>query len=128
MGENISPSKSTGLVTVQIHGLRVMARIGVHESEQITRQELVLHAALRYDATRAARSDALADAFDYQALTRRLCETAEQSDCDLLERLLDHLLMVMMEDERVLWSSLEIVKPGALARAQSVSLSGERSR
>lgn len=111
---------------IQIKNLRITALIGVHEWEKNRPQELIINAALDYDASDAAASDRLKDAIDYQAITRRLAAIAHERRHKLLETLAQKMLDSLLADERITYACVEIDKPGALALADSVSVKTER--
>ncbi|MBI1388340.1 MAG: dihydroneopterin aldolase [bacterium] len=113
---------------IRIKNLRVPASVGVHAWEKDAVQTLVINVELEFDGGAAASSDRLKDAVDYQEITRRLVEETRRAHVHLLEALADRLLDLLMKDERVASAAIEIDKPGALALAESVSVSASRRR
>jgi D-erythro-7,8-dihydroneopterin triphosphate epimerase len=85
---------------------------------------------LEFDGSKAAQSDRIEDSVDYKELTKRIVGEVEQSSFQLIEALANHVLGIVMADERVRRAEVEIDKPGALRFAESVSVScsAERSR
>ena len=113
---------------VKIKNLRLRAIIGVNEWERIAPQEVVLNIELEYDASKAAASDAIADAVDYHALKQRILEGVEKSNFLLLEKLAGHVLGIVMSDARIARATVEIDKPHALRFADSVSVTASAKR
>ncbi|MCA9521023.1 MAG: dihydroneopterin aldolase [Myxococcales bacterium] len=113
---------------IAVKNLRLRSVIGAHPWERDHPRELVLNLQLSYDARRAAESDSLGDAVDYDRLCRSLQEVAEASSYFLLEALIDALLTRVMSDPRVTSCRLELDKPHALPFAESVALIEERRR
>lgn len=114
--------------TVFIEGLRVDALIGVHDRERLAPQPLLLDIRMRFDNRAAAASDALADALDYEAVARRLCDYASGTGFALVETLAERcaaLLLAEFAADRV-W--LKLSKPGALANAAAVGVEIQRER
>ena len=114
--------------TVFIEGLRVDAVIGVHARERHAPQPLRLDIRLRFDNRAAAASDALADALDYEAVARRLCDYAAGTGFALVETLAERCAALVLDEfaaDRV-W--LKLSKPGALANAAAVGVEIERGR
>jgi len=72
---------------VYIHGLCVDAVIGVHPWERCVHQQLVIDLDMACDAARAARSDAIEDALDYQVVAERVRELVAAGRYRLLEAL-----------------------------------------
>lgn len=111
-----------------VKNLRLRSVIGANPWERDHPRELVLNAQLSYDARRAAESDDLREAVDYDRLCRGLQAVAENSQFFLLEALIDALAAHVMSDPRVAHCRLELDKPHALPFAESVALIEERRR
>lgn len=107
---------------VYIRGLRAQAVIGVYEWERHIRQTLVLDLEMASDTARAARTDQIADALDYAALSGRVVALVEGSDYQLLESLADAVARMIMRDFGVPWLRLRLSKPGAVAEAEDVGV------
>lgn len=73
--------------TVELRGLRLLARLGVLPEERERAQPVEIDLDLVVDLQDAARSDALADTVDYGALCDRVAEVVAAGHVDLLERL-----------------------------------------
>jgi D-erythro-7,8-dihydroneopterin triphosphate epimerase len=115
-------------MTIRIKNLRVKTIVGVQEWERSQQQEVVLNLAIDFDAAAAASSDDLADTLDYKALKRRIIEHVEQSRCQLLERLAQEVLGIVMSDPKTVAAQVEIDKPHALRFADSVSVTARATR
>lgn len=111
---------------IYIHGLRVETVIGIHAWERHVRQELVIDLEMAWDCTRAARSDAIADALDYQRVAERVRELAAAQSCGLVETLAEAIVRLLREEFCVPWLRLKIGKPGAVAAARDVGVIIER--
>ncbi len=107
---------------VYIRGLRAQAVIGVYEWERHIRQAVVLDLELASDTARAARTDQIADALDYAALSARVVALVEASEYQLLESLADAVAGMIMQDFGVPWLRLRLSKPGAVAAADDVGV------
>ena len=73
--------------TVFIKGLQATSVIGCYDWERDIRQTLVVDIELKADFTRAAQTDALADALDYAAISQRVIAVCDESRYQLLEAL-----------------------------------------
>jgi dihydroneopterin aldolase len=111
---------------VYIRGLRVDAVIGVHPWERTLRQTLVFDLELASDAAVAAASDALADALDYDAVSRRVREVAAANDCQLLETLAIRVADALRAEFALPWLRLRLDKPGAVPGTKAVGVLIER--
>lgn len=117
------------MATIQIRDLAVQAIIGIHNGERAAKQALIVNVSLDYDAEKAAQSDDMAFAVDYQAIEQRVVKSVENSHFFLVERLAKEILAVVMEDIRVTGAVVTIDKSKALqhARSVAVTMSARRS-
>ncbi|MDP8243774.1 MAG: dihydroneopterin aldolase [Candidatus Hinthialibacter antarcticus] len=113
---------------IRIKNLRIPAEVGVHAWEHGAPQLVVINVLLEYDASDAAKSDALKHSVDYQLMTQKISEAVRAVHFHLLERMAEHVLQIMMEDERIILAEVEIDKPDALTLADSVSVSARAHR
>ena len=113
---------------IHIQDLSVRAIIGANSWERTNKQDLVIGIILEYDSTKAAKTDALSDALDYEVLSKKVIKLVEGSRCLLLEKLAAKVLTAVMADARVEWASVKLDKPHAIAQAKCVSLELSRQR
>lgn len=111
---------------VFIRGLRLNACIGIHDWEKQQRRPLVLDLELGCDVARAAASDCIADALDYEAVTRRLSALVEANDAELVETLAERCADLLREEFGVPWLRLRLNKPGAVGAGIDVGVEIER--
>lgn len=108
--------------TIQIRGLKVEALIGVHAWERQLPRPLLIDLELATDIARAAASDKLADALDYQAVADAVAAFVAASRLQLVETLAEQLAAKLRQDFHLPWLRLTVHKPGAVAAAQDVSV------
>lgn len=113
---------------ITIKNLRVPTTIGVYEHEQKGPRELVLQVNLTYDHRKAAESDRLSDALDYESIVYRITQHVQHKRYNLLERFAAEVADEIMRDVRILELVLSVEKPGALPSADSVMITEHRSR
>lgn len=113
---------------IRIKDLRLRTIIGVADWERKERQDVVINAEIEFDGSRAAQTDKIEDTVNYRDITKRIVAEVEASDYQLLERLVDRVLGLVLEDERVRRATVEIDKPQALRFADSVSISASAER
>lgn len=113
---------------VFIEGLEVSATIGCHPWERRGPRPLVVDLELAYDNRRAATSDALADALDYETLAQRIATLASESDCELIETFAERCAQQLLRESGAEWLRLRVAKPGAVRGARTVGVSIERGR
>jgi len=113
------------MITVELHGLRVFGRHGVHEHEQREGQDFLFDVDL--DVGDRGTSDSLEDAVDYSAVARAVQEHSDAHRYDLLEALAtavaDELLRRFAAERVVVRVTKPDVKPGGLEGIAGVSVS-----
>jgi len=113
---------------VYLRGLRVDAVIGVHPWERRLRQTLVFDLDLATNVSRAAASDSLADALDYDAIARGVRAEVAASECQLLETLASRVADALIAKFAIAWLRLRLDKPGAVPSTSAVGVMIERGR
>ena len=112
--------------TVFIRGLRIDTVIGVYDWERDIRQTLVLDLELASDNRAAAATDGIAEAVDYDAISKRLLAYTQASEFQLIETLAERLAEIVLSEFPVPWLRLALGKPGAVAEAEDVGVIIER--
>ena len=108
--------------TVFISGLKAASVIGCYDWERDIRQTLLIDLELKADFTRAAQTDALADALDYAAISQRVIAVCDESRFQLLEALAEHLAAIVLAEFSIERLRMTIAKPGAVAEAEGVGV------
>lgn len=111
---------------VFVHGLEVQAVIGVHASERLAPRPLRIDLDVACDAARAARTDELALAVDYDALARSVAQHVGTLAPRLLETLAEEVAAHVLARFAVPWVRVRVVKPGVVPQAQAVGVVVER--
>jgi 7,8-dihydroneopterin aldolase/epimerase/oxygenase len=114
--------------TIAIHGLKVETLIGHHDWERQLPRTLLLDLELATDVARVAKTDALADALDYQAVADAAKAFVEESRVTLIETLAEQLAQKLLADFPTMRVKLTVHKPGAVPGTQSVNVTVERTR
>ena len=113
---------------VFITGLRATAVIGIYDWEREIRQNLRLDLEMQTDIRRAAASEDIADALDYEKISNRVRDFVEQSEFLLVETLAEQLAGLLIAEFNVPWLRLSVHKPGAIEFADDVGVVIERQR
>jgi 7,8-dihydroneopterin aldolase/epimerase/oxygenase len=111
---------------VFIRGLRLQTIVGVHPWERTTPRSVILDLELATDCARAAATDAIADALDYDAVARRLTRLLAESRFELVESLAERCVSVLREEMGIPWVRLTLNKPGAIGEGIDVGVVVER--
>ena len=112
--------------TVYIEGLKTDAVIGVYDWERSIRQTLVLDLELASDNRAAAATDGIADAVDYDAISKRILAYVQASEFELIETLAERVADIVLSEFNIPWLRLKLSKPGAVAEAKDVGVIIER--
>jgi dihydroneopterin aldolase/D-erythro-7,8-dihydroneopterin triphosphate epimerase len=113
---------------VMIKDLSVQGIIGINPEERVTKQEILVNATLWVYTRDAAKSDDIQDAVNYRTITKRMIAHIEDGEPMLVERLVQELADICLEDDRVHKVEISVEKPGALRHARSVGIKITRSR
>ena len=113
---------------IRVKNLRLRTIIGFKEWEREKKQNIVINITILTDAEAAAATDDISDSIDYKELTKRVISEVETTNFNLLERLADFILDIVMEYTLIREATVEIDKPMALRFADSVSVELTRKR
>ncbi len=111
---------------VFLHGLRIDTVIGVYDWEREITQTLTLDLDMASDVARAAATDAIADALDYNAVAQRVTAFVAQSRYQLVETLAEDVAALIMKEFGVPWLRLRVNKRGAVENAGDLGVLIER--
>lgn len=111
-----------------IKDLLLRAIIGINGDERVNRQDVLINLTLQTDTRAAGRSDDIADAVNYKAITKQVIELVETSQFFLVEKMAEEIARLCLIDSRVQRVWIRVEKPTALRFASSVGVSIERSR
>ena len=112
-----------GLRHVFVNRLAVSARIGIHPHERAAAQTIwvSLHV-----AEGEAGPDSIADVVCYEAMSNKVDDIIAQGHIDLVETLADRIADALLVDRRIRQLRVQVEKPDAIDRAQSVGIAIER--
>jgi FolB domain-containing protein len=113
---------------VLIKDLAVDGILGINPDERVNKQTILVNAELFTDTSKAARTDSIDDAVNYRTITKAMIAHIEAGEPMLVERLVQELADICLEDERVQKVKISVEKPGALRFARSVGIKITRSR
>lgn len=111
-----------------IKDLLVRSIIGINPEERIKKQDILINMVLFADIRKAAETDAIDDAVNYKAITKRVIEHVENSADFLVEKLVSDIATIILTEFGVEKVRVRVEKPGALRFAQSVGIEIERSQ
>jgi FolB domain-containing protein len=110
------------LAKLHITDLLLRTVIGDNQWERDVRQDVIINITFEFDPSKAIASDALEDTVNYKSMKKKIIAEVESSSYRLLEKLTARVLVIVMEDNRVLSAIVRVDKPQALRYAKSVSI------
>jgi FolB domain-containing protein len=116
------------IARIHIKEAKFHVLIGTRPEERLSTQELLADISFDYDSSLAAQTDALGHAVDYAVIHTRILEKISVTKFFLLERLAAIILEIIMEDPRIIRSSLILEKKAVLPGSKAVAISMSASR
>ena len=113
---------------ITIEKLKVITTIGVYDFERSIKQAIYLDIKLGVDSIKAAGSDSLVDAVDYDKLTALLRAFSSTQQCQLIETFAEKTTSLLFAHFPITQVTLTVNKPLALHHAKNVSLTITRNR
>jgi len=113
---------------IHIKDLVVRGILGINPDERVNRQDILVNVTMWADTSAAAVSDDIVDAVNYKTITKRIVKHIEDGEPMLVERLVQEIADMCLEDERVDRVEVTVEKPGALRFARSVGITIDRQR
>ncbi len=107
-------------------GLEVATVIGIYDWEREIKQTLVFDIEMGFDIRAAAASDDIADTLDYKAVTERVVSFVENSEYFLVEKLIEEVATLLLNEFPIEWVKIRLNKRGAISRARDVGIVIER--
>ena len=113
---------------VYIRELEVETVIGVFDWERERKQTVSIDLDLGCDIRAAARSDDIADALDYKAISHRVVNFVAASEFMLVEALAEAIAGIVLAEFPVPWLRLRVGKPGAITGSKDTGVIIERRK
>ena len=110
------------MATIRIDNLKLRAIIGIYGWEREHKQDVIINVKMDFDASKSIKSDSIEDTVDYKVITKRIIKEVEASDFQLLEKLTQMILSIVMDNSQVQEATVRVDKPFALRFADSVSI------
>lgn len=111
---------------VFIEKFEVATVIGVYEWERNIKQCLLIDLRMGWDNKQAAKQDDITKALDYAKVAQAIEQFAANNEFQLVETFAERLAELLQEQFSIVWLTLKITKPGAVAAASGVGVEIER--
>jgi len=110
------------MATIRITNLKLRTIIGIHDWEREHKQDIIINIKMEFDASQSIESDSIEDTVDYKVITKHIIKEVEASNFQLLEKLTQFILTIIMENPQVQEATVRVDKSFALRFADSVSI------
>lgn len=110
-----------------IDGLRVDTLIGIYPREQAMAQTIELDLQIGASTASAGASDDIRDTINYAEVVERLRRELGSRHFNLLEKLAEHVAIVLLEDYSASWVRVSVAKVGVMRGVRRVGVVIERS-
>ena len=107
---------------INIENLRLRTIIGIYDWEKENKQDVIINISIEFDGSAAGKSDSIEDTVDYKTITKKIINYVEDGKFNLIEKMVTGIGEIVMEDKRVILSTITADKPGALRFTDSVSV------
>lgn len=111
-----------------IDNLIIDTIIGVHNWERQLKQRIELDIILQLAHNKAAKTDQLSDALDYDALCTQLTAFVSELNCQLIETLAEKIADYLLTHTLISSLTLTLRKPGAVKQAQCIGITIKRDK
>lgn len=113
---------------VYVRELKVETIIGIFDWERERKQTVSIDLDLGFDIRAAARSDDIADALDYKAISHRVRDFVAAAEFQLVEALAEAVAGIVLAEFPVPWLRLRVGKPGAITGSKDTGVIIERRK
>jgi dihydroneopterin aldolase len=103
---------------LDIIGLSLSTRIGIHSWEQRIHQRLVVDISIPMDFTQCQNE--LKNTIDYDALTQRITSFVEDNSFELIETVAEKIATLIKEEFKVPKMTISVSKPDAIKNAANI--------
>jgi D-erythro-7,8-dihydroneopterin triphosphate epimerase len=111
---------------ITITNIKLKTIVGAWAWEKKQKQPVIINCFIEYGTGKALKSDSIKDALDYYELTKEITSKVKAKDFELLEKLTDFILQIILTKDKVKWAKVEVQKPKALRPfAKTVSITAE---
>ena len=107
---------------ISVSGVSLRMVIGIEDWERKDKQEILIGYEFECDCSKAAKTDDIKDAVDYKIVNKKVLELQKLTDIKTIERLSQLITEVILEDPKILSTTVYVTKMGALRWSDSVTV------
>lgn len=107
---------------IRIKNLRLRTVVGIFDWEKKIKQDVVINVEIHFNGAKAIESDSIEYTVDYKQITKKIIDYVENNSFNLIEKIAGDVSAIVIQDNNVKRTEVEVEKPGALRYADSVSV------
>ena len=108
-----------------IKALQVETLVGIYFWEQTQKQKLILNIECEIDVDKAALTDRIEDALNYQKVAEEITKLLQENHFQLIESVAKFVTDYLKNTHQITKGRIKLIKPTALLQAESVSITVE---
>ena len=107
---------------IKIKNLKLETILGIYDWEQVTPRPIIINATIFTSNDKARFSDKIEDTIDYDIIVKQIKSYVASKNFQLIEKMAQDLLDIIMKDDRVTKCELEVDKVGVIEDVESLSI------
>ena len=107
---------------ISVSGVSLRMVIGIEDWERKDKQEILIGYEFECDCSKAGKTDDIKDAVDYKIVNKKVLGLQKLTDIKTIERLSQLITEVILEDPKILSTTVYVTKMGALRWSDSVTV------
>ncbi len=113
---------------IKIKNLKLETILGIYDWEQDTPRPIIINATIHTDNDNARFSNNIEDTIDYDSIVKQIKTYVASKNFQLIEKMNQEILDLIMKDERISKCELEIDKVGVVENVESFSVTLTKER
>ncbi len=113
---------------IHIRDLRCSCILGVFDEERLKARQVIINLTIFYDNPEAARTDDIANAIDYDALSKKLHAHVSKTSFELIESLAESVADLLLTEPLITACQVTVEKPDVPAESRGAAVEIFRSR
>lgn len=107
---------------IKIKNLKLETILGIYDHEQDVKRPIIINATIFTNAEEARFSNEIQDTIDYDIIVKQIKSYVASKNFQLIEKMNQEILDLIMRDKRISKCILEIDKVGVVADVESFSI------
>ena len=113
---------------IKIKNFKLKTIVGIYDWEQDFQREILINAKIHTNSTKAKISNNISDTIDYDLIINKIKQFVINNKFQLIEKMAQEIMDLIMSDQRISKCKLEIDKVGAVDCLESFSVTISKSR